>query len=421
MKKLIMLSLFTYTLSFTNVTAQGAWTPRTSLPDSGRDLAISFSIGNYGYAGLGEFNDFGWTYLNDFWQFDPSTNLWTRKADFPGNARVGATTFVIGNYAYVITGGEINQGYDLVTECWQYNSITDTWIQKNDFPGISRYGAVGFAIGNKGYLGTGYDTLPALTPALKDFWEYDTTTDTWTQKNNFGGIARYGASGFAVRGKGYVCFGQDSGNNNFRSANDMWEYDTGTDLWTQKSNNPIDSFGFASGFVIGNSIYVGTGQQLPNDKLFDEFWQYNTTTDTWTQQASYPGPSIGGGSAFAIADTGYMGLGVDSASKFFNNWNRFEVDSTTGTGSIKLNASENNILIYPNPFNRECFINLPRFTPNESPVFSLFNLEGIKQNIEMQDHEGIYSLERADLTDGVYILAVKFTDRIYYKKLVITY
>ncbi|MEO5674560.1 MAG: kelch repeat-containing protein, partial [Chitinophagales bacterium] len=65
----------------------------------------------------------------------------------------------------------------------------DTWVQKSDFgynasnvpEPSARNSAVGFSIGNKGYLGTGEDGGPK-----KDFWEYDPDANTWTQKADFG-------------------------------------------------------------------------------------------------------------------------------------------------------------------------------------------------------------------------------------------
>jgi hypothetical protein len=40
--------------------------------------------------------------------------------------------------------------------------------KKNNFPGHARGGAIGFVIGNKGFIGTGADTL-----IYKDMWEYE--------------------------------------------------------------------------------------------------------------------------------------------------------------------------------------------------------------------------------------------------------
>ena len=48
----------------------------------------------------------------------------------------------------------------------------DTWTQKADFGGTVRYGAVGFSIGSKGYIGTGdynnilYKDSGNITPLL---------------------------------------------------------------------------------------------------------------------------------------------------------------------------------------------------------------------------------------------------------------
>ena len=50
-----------------------------------------------------------------------------------------------------------------------------------------RYGAVGFSIGSKGFIGTGVDFFGNY---YNDFWEYNPATNTWTQKANFGGISR---------------------------------------------------------------------------------------------------------------------------------------------------------------------------------------------------------------------------------------
>ena len=42
------------------------------------------------------------------------------------------------------------------------------WIQKANFPAFARAGAIGFSIGTKGYLGTGWD-VPSTT-YYQDFW-----------------------------------------------------------------------------------------------------------------------------------------------------------------------------------------------------------------------------------------------------------
>src|SRR5258706_114127 len=100
----------------------------------------------------------------------------------------------------------------------------NTWTQKADFGGTARYDAVGFSIGSKGYIGTGED---GIYPYWKnDFWEYDPSTNTWIQKADFGGTARSNAVGFSIGSKGYIGTGSD-GNYPYEK-NDFWEYDPST-------------------------------------------------------------------------------------------------------------------------------------------------------------------------------------------------
>src|SRR5438045_7987523 len=87
---------------------------------------------------------------------------------------------------------------------WEYDPATDTWTQKADFGGVARNRATGFSINGKGYIGTGWDGS-----FRKDFWEYDPATNTWTLKADFGGTARYSAPGFSIGNKGYVGTGWD--------------------------------------------------------------------------------------------------------------------------------------------------------------------------------------------------------------------
>ena len=57
--------------------------------------ATGFSIGTKVYLGLGTSD--GDILLKDFWEWDQATNVWTRKADYPGNSLIGAVGFSIGD------------------------------------------------------------------------------------------------------------------------------------------------------------------------------------------------------------------------------------------------------------------------------------------------------------------------------------
>src|SRR5438552_4195511 len=137
----------------------------------------------------------------------------------------------------------------------------DTWTQKADFGGGDRYGAVGFSIGSKGYIGTGNNT----TGTKKDFWEYDPATNVWTQKADFGGTASSGAAGFSIGSKGYIGLGY-----NGSYHKDFWEYDPATDSWIQRADFGGLGRNVAAGFSIGSKAYIGTG--APG--FYKDFWEY---------------------------------------------------------------------------------------------------------------------------------------------------
>jgi hypothetical protein len=60
---------------------------------------------------------------------------------------------------------------DIYNDFWEYNPINDVWVQRitPPVPAAARFYAVGFSIGNSGYIGTGHTTTSDL---LSDFWTF---------------------------------------------------------------------------------------------------------------------------------------------------------------------------------------------------------------------------------------------------------
>ena len=69
----------------------------------------------------------------------------------------------------------------LLAVCLSFSYSQGVWTQKTDFGGGNRFGAIGFSIGLKEYIGTGWDD----NGFKKDLWEYDPANDSWTQKADF--------------------------------------------------------------------------------------------------------------------------------------------------------------------------------------------------------------------------------------------
>lgn len=236
------------------------WTQKADFGGGNRSYAIGFSIGSKGYIGLGV-NANGAplnSYQNDFWEYNPATNIWTIKASFGGLPRAAATGFSIGTKGYI--GAGIDNTSQWRKDFWEYNPSTNAWIQKANIGGPERQAACGFSIGSKGYMGVG--------GTLNDFWEYNPGTDVWTQKANFGGVGRAYAASFSINGYGYIGTGYDG-----TVKNDMWRYNPSNDTWTQVANFSGSARSSGASFSIGNKGYIGAGY---NGVMINEFWEYDS-------------------------------------------------------------------------------------------------------------------------------------------------
>ena len=172
-----------------------------------------------------------------------------------------------GTYTVALTAANSYGSY--IKTKIDYITVT-TWSQKADFGGVGRYTAVGFSIGSKGYIGTGYTYNPTSI-YFKDFWEYDPGTNLWTQKADFGGTGTYAAVGFSIGSKGYIGTGIEA-IFDFVYTQSLWEYDPGTNLWTRKADFAGTARSYAVGFSIGSKGYIGTGNDDSSNKK--DFWEY---------------------------------------------------------------------------------------------------------------------------------------------------
>ncbi len=298
-------------LVINSMLAQDNWMQKSGFPASARKGSVGFSIGDKGYIGTGQ-DVTG--YRNDFWSYEPAADSWTQKADFAGGAREGATAFNIGGKGYIGMG--MNPG--LLNDFWEYDPLINSWTKKADFAGGARFGSVGISIGSKGYVGTG-DNFYGY---LRDFWEYDPVSDSWTQKADFGGPARVYAAGFSVAGKGYIGTGLTAQNyydNTLRK--DFSAYDPATNSWAPINIFPGAGRYGATAFTIGNKGYVGTGwgpEGLPPFK--QDIWEYNSSDNNWSQKLNLSGSGREYASGFSIDGKGYIALGEVNNDSLKDVW-----------------------------------------------------------------------------------------------------
>lgn len=233
-----------------------------------------------------------------------NAQIWTSKGKLPGGARAQAVTLSIQGKGYLGTGRATYLYPTGLNDWWELDTLTQVWSQKASFPGKQRYGATGFTIGNKGYLGTGYGTSVSINGAEKDFWEYDPAGNTWTQKADFSGARRVSAVGFNIGNKGYLGLGY----NDVTVYKDMYEYDAVLDVWTRISDYGGSARYAAVAFVLGNYAYVGTGRNLTGS--MNDIWRYSPTGNNWTFKTSYQGGTCFGVSSFVLMGKAYMANGT---------------------------------------------------------------------------------------------------------------
>jgi N-acetylneuraminic acid mutarotase len=252
--------------------AANTWTRRRDGP--GGNGMVYFSIGAYGYAGLG--SSF-FSSPPNFYRYDPALDLWTGIADFPGQTGFDATGFSIGNKGYVLSGNSNNTG----TKFYEYDPAHNLWTRKADFPVAEVKKAVGFSIGAKGYAGTGFALFPAESRfnVIKEFWEYDPSHDAWTRKADFAGGSRWLAAAFSLNNKGYIGTGASDrgGTATLKEECDFWEYNPSKDKWTLKASLPGGVRYSAIGLSICNKGYLGLGNATATHAplLKRDFWEFD--------------------------------------------------------------------------------------------------------------------------------------------------
>ncbi len=288
MKLLITLLslLFLSSSAFT----QNTWVQKANVGTIVRSSGVGFSIDGFGYIGTGY--TIGWTALNDFWKYDTLTNAWTQVASING-ARINSFCFVINGKGYVGGGAA---GPSPLFDMQAYDPQANLWSAVSSYPGSINAG-IGMTLNNEGYVYNFSGT--------NNFYRYDLFSNSWSPEANFPGLQADGASAFAIGDDGYIMTGW-LGGIPYRT---IYMFSSVTHTWTQKNNFPVSGRWDASTFAINGKGFYGFGIDSANN-FHNDFWEYDPIADSWEQIASYPGNARYQGVAFSIGDFGYAGTGM---------------------------------------------------------------------------------------------------------------
>ncbi len=371
-----------------SICGQNTWEQRDSVGGPPKSACVGFSVNGFGFIGLG-FDQF--EYKRSVYLYNSNFDNWEKMNSMgsttgQGLERSSAVAFVAKYKAYVGTGQGANP---YLRDFWEYNSSSNTWTQVADFAGSSRREAAAFGIYDFGYVGTGIDSSGTLK---KDFWKYDPTLNTWTSISDFGGTARKQAVSFAMGGQGYVGTGDDGS-----FTNDFWQYEPLTDTWDQKANFAGTPRYGSTGFGIFPNAYLGTGYDNSLSYTSD-FWEYNYFNDTWDQVADFPGTPRANAASFAIGNRGFLGTGYDGQT--LDDF--YEYTPILGVE----NHLEVSSKVYPNPVKNELNIHLNNSIDIDE--IALYTLSGkiIYQEKKAFSNNRI-TTNTTTLSSGMYLYSLK--------------
>ena len=356
------------------------WIQKSSLGAVGRHRATGCATSHRGYIGLGHVNGTGQDIsYKDWWEYDPASDVWTQRADFPVSTH-GSVSFVVDNCP--IVGG----GSALSTQFYKFDPTLNTWssiancILSN--PGDSQ----GFSVNNRGFV---YQA--------NQLAKYNPNTNSWSMCATAPMTFGQWTCSFVIEGSGFI-----------KGGNQLWEYKPLHDQWFQRASFPGASTGGSQGFAIQQRGYVTSGYVGGLSNGTDEVWSFHPATNTWQQEIEFPGSKRRFIVAFALHDRGYIGTGTNGIN-FNDLWQFNPTDN-----SIGFEETTFEVKVYPNPVMDE--LKIQRFgLAHENFELSIFDMNGrllLKQ--ELFDFQ--QTLNVSHLPVGTYSLQIGNADHIVYRE-----
>jgi hypothetical protein len=297
------------------------WRRLADFPGGARYKGAAFTIGGYGYSGLGA--KIGNNMQRDIWKFNPADESWTWVADLPGDGRIFPFVFRNQTYAYIGGGQSLDNTASQVPlpDFYRFNPANNTWTRLKDvsfveksYPGASSSPTSDTHVAN------------LSTSSLR---EYNSVTDEW-QETYFGnGAANRLPQSFSINGKTYFVCGNNNDLTN-GTNNQVWEYDPSTNTMTRKNDFPGKSRYAGFSFSIGNYGYIGCGVNYVYNvsvEYLDDVWRYNPVTDSWTQFPSYPGGVRSTPVSFVVGNKAYILTGYNTSVTTADVWEFFDPDN----------------------------------------------------------------------------------------------
>jgi uncharacterized repeat protein (TIGR03803 family) len=274
--------------------------------------------------------------LGVLFEYDPTTNAYTKKIDFAGSAN-GANPY---GSLMITSGGKVfgltsNGGANGLGTLFEYTPTTNTLTKKVDFTAAN--GAYPFC----DLTEASNNRLYGVTPTNGSIFEYNPATNAFAKKIDLGANNAPFAYGTLVKGSNGKLYGMSSGGG-ISSEGLLFEYDASTNTFTKK----ID-FTLATGLLpygglllASNGNFYGLMSQggiADNGVLFE----YNASTNTYTKKVDLSTSLFGSypqGGLMRASNNKLYGMAKDGGAN--NEGVIFEIDPITNTFTKKYDFVE---------------------------------------------------------------------------------
>lgn len=272
--------------------------------------------------------------LGVLFEYDPSTNTYTKKIDFSGTANgaypYGSLMITTGGRIFGMTalGGTNSKG-----TLFEYTPSTNTFTKRFDFTttsGAQPFGSLVEGDNNRLYGVTSADG--------SSLFEFNPANNTVTKKidfnNNSNGIAPYGTPAKGANGKlyGATLLGGSLGNGV------LYEYDISTNTYTKKYDFSSEegSIVYGSLTLANNGNFYGLTYQGGLASGQGVLFEYNPNTNSYTKKIEFeqtPNGQLPFGGLAQASNKKLYGMTIQGGSK--NGGVLFELDPLTNAFNRK--------------------------------------------------------------------------------------
>lgn len=397
--KILVLIFQIQNVFFFSETFAQSWVSINDFPGTGRDDGICFLLNNKAYCGTGLSSWF--SDLGDVFALDLNTEIWTQVSSLPpGKERQYACGFSNAQFGYVFGG---ITGNSFLNDLWKYEPAGNSWQTASSLPMEGRMGSSVFVIGDTAYIMGG---KTASQNSSSEFLAYCFSTDTWVNKGHlpFGG--RWRASACTNNGLGYLIFGKDSLDH---LRNELFSFNPINNTWTLLGNFPLNARIYSTLQSGMGELWLMAGiDSIQN--LSADLWKYDIANNTWQTGVNLPANGRKGGMGFYHNNRLFYSCGIDENNLRLKETWKLDLPMNIDESFFEVNPS-----VFPNPFDREIFVNLS--LQENNPI-----------NLLMHDVHGHLILEKKleipqkiateNLSPGIYFLTLQKGKAVHKQKLV---